>query len=100
MSDAEENGDADEEEAPAVELGEGPDVEGAPVARIAARFEWGRPKSAIRAREGDTAIRTPDGPRSLASILESVDQTYFATRQDFVEAVRGVVGHEPVETAD
>ena len=99
MSDAEDSDEAEDDE-PAVELGEGPDVEGAPLARIAARFEWGRQKSAILAREGDAEIRTPDGPQSLQSILGSVDETYFATRQDFVEAVRGVVGHEPVATED
>lgn len=99
MSDAEDSDEADEDE-PAVELGEGPTVEGAPIARIAARFEWGRQKSAILAREGDAEIRTPDGPQSLESVLEAVDETYFATRQDFVGAVRDVVGHGPVATED
>lgn len=99
MSDAEDSDDG-EAEAPAVELGEGPDVDGAPVARIAARFQWGRKKSAIVAREGETEIRTPDGPRTLESVLDSVDETYFARRQDFVEAVHGAVGRGPVATED
>jgi len=89
----------EDEEAPAVELGEGPDVEGAPLARIVARFTWGSEKSAIEAREGDTEIRTPDGPRELADVLDEVDATYFATRQEFVDAVEAVVGDGPVQTA-
>jgi hypothetical protein len=98
MSDAE---DSDEEEAePAVELGAGPEVEGAPISRIAARFQWGREKSAIVAREGETAIRTADGPRPLEDVLEEVDAAYFATRQEFLAAVRGVIGQGPVATED
>lgn len=96
MSDDE---DSDEEAAePAVELGEGPAVEGAPVARIAARFRWGREKSAILEREGETAIRTPDGPRPLEDVLADVDATYFATRREFVDAVEDAIGHGPVAT--
>jgi hypothetical protein len=98
MSDAE---DSEEETAePAVELGSGPAVEGAPVARIAARFQWGREMSAIVAREGETPIRTPDGPRELADVLADVDDTYFPTRQAFVAAVRDAVGQGPVATED
>lgn len=100
MSDAEDS-DADEtEDEPPVELGEGPAVEGAPLARIAARFQWGIEKSAIASREGDTAIRTPDGPRELGEVLDEIDTTYFATRHEFVGAVRDVVGHGPVPTAE
>ena len=88
---------ADEEEAePTVELGDGPPVEGAPVARISARFMWGSEKSAIEAREGETTIRTPDGPRELRDILAEVDSTYFATRQEFESAIRDVIGTGPV----
>jgi hypothetical protein len=97
MSDAE---DSDEEAEPAVELGDGPAVEGAPISRIAARFQWGREKSAIVAREGETAIRTPTGPRPLADVLDAVDATYFPTRQAFVAAVRDAAGQGPVATED
>lgn len=100
MSDAEDSDEDSEEAEPAVELGDGPAVEGAPLARIAARFQWGREKSAIVAREGDADIRTPDGPRTLEDILGDVDETYFATRQDFVGAVRDAIGHGPVPTED
>jgi hypothetical protein len=89
--------DEDEDE-PAVELGEGEQVEGAPLARVSARLMWGIEKSAIVEREGETTIRTPDGPRKLADILESVDSTYFATRQEFENAVREVIGTGPVPT--
>ncbi|MFB6311749.1 MAG: DUF5789 family protein [Salinirussus sp.] len=91
--------DEDEAEAePAVTLGDGPEVEGAPVARIAARFQWGREKSAIVAREGGTMIRTPDGPRPLEELLSVVDETYFPTRQAFIDAMHDAIGHGPVET--
>lgn len=97
MSDAEDSEDADEE-GPAVELGDGPVIEGAPIARIAARFQWGREKSAIVEREGDATIRTPEGPQPLEEILEAVEETYFPTRQDFVGAVRDEIGNGPVPT--
>jgi hypothetical protein len=90
----------DEDEEPAVTLGEGEPVEGAPLARISARLMWGIERSAIEEREGDTEIRTPDGPRTLASILDDVEQTYFATRQEFESAVRDVIGHGAVPTAE
>ena len=92
--------DADEEgeEAPAVELGEGTAVEGAPLARVAARLTWPIERSEVVRKEGDTEIRTPNGPRALADVLESVETTYFATRQEFVGAVREVVGVGPVPT--
>jgi hypothetical protein len=89
--------DEDEDE-PAVELGEGEQVEGAPLARISARLMWGIEKSAILEREGETTIRTPDGPRELGEILESVDSTYFATRQEFENAVQDVIGTGSVPT--
>jgi len=95
--------DTDEEDAeaePAVELGEGPAVEGAPLARVSARLMWGIDKSAVAAREGDTTIRTPEGPRELGSVLEAVDETYFETRQAFEDAVESVIGTGPIPTEE
>ncbi|MFB6153027.1 MAG: DUF5789 family protein [Halodesulfurarchaeum sp.] len=94
---AEDNGEEDE---PAVELGEGEPVEGAPLARVAARLTWAIQKSEVRRKEGETVIRTPDGPRQLDTLLAEVDETYFATRQDFVDAVRGVMGTGPVPVGE
>jgi hypothetical protein len=91
--------DEDEDE-PAVELGEGDPVEGAPVARVASRLQWPIEKSRIETIEGDAVIRTPDGPRELPAVLEEVDVTYFDRRQTFVEAVRDVIGREPVRTEE
>jgi hypothetical protein len=90
--------DESEEEEPAVTLGDGEPVEGAPVARVAERLMWGIEKSEIDAREGDTTVRTPDGPRELSAVLEEVDQTYFATRQEFTDAVTEALGTGPVPT--
>jgi len=90
--------DADEEATPTVQLGDGRTVEGAPIARIAARLAWPQTKSDILEKFGETDIRTPDGPQSLATILESVEDTYFDRRQTFVSAVRDVVGREPIAT--
>jgi hypothetical protein len=90
--------ESEEEEAPAVELGDGPDVEGAPLARVSARLTWGIEHSTIVDREGDTTIRTPDGPRELADVLEDVDVPYFADRHEFEAAVREVIGTGPVPT--
>lgn len=91
----------DEEEAePAVTLGEGPAVEGAPIARVAARLTWPQELSNVRRKEGDAVVRTPDGPREVDAVLDEVDETYFDTRRTFVEAVRDVVGRGPVATAD
>jgi hypothetical protein len=92
---------ADEDESedePAVSLGEGPDVEGAPVARVATRLMWGIEKSEIEAREGDTVVRTPDGPQELSAVLNDIDETYFATRQEFTDAVDAALGTGPVPT--
>jgi len=90
----------DAEETPAVELGEGPVVEGAPLARVASRLTWPIERSRLLRREGETTIRTPDGPRSVAEAVESVDVTYFDTRQTFVDAVREAIGSGPVATAN
>lgn len=92
--------DDEDEEEPAVTLGEGAPVEGAPLARVSARLMWGIEKSAIVEREGETVLRTPDGPRELASVLEAVDEPYFATRQEFEEAVEAVIGTGPIPTAE
>jgi hypothetical protein len=92
--------DEAETEEPAVPLGEGDPVEGAPLARVSARLMWGIEKSEVVAREGDTTVRTPDGPRELADLLAEVDRTYFATRQEFETAVGEVTGSGPVPTAE
>lgn len=90
----------EEEETPAVELGEGEPVEGAPLARVASRLNWGAAHSDIVEREGDVTIRTPDGPQELADVLDEVDTSYFETRHEFTEAVRDVIGTGPIPTAE
>lgn len=90
---------ADENE-PTVELGTGRPVEGAPLARVSARLMWGIERSVVREREGDTRIRTPEGPRRLGAVLDEVEEPYFATRREFESAVRRVVGTGPVPTTD
>jgi hypothetical protein len=92
--------DDSEDEEPAIVLGDGVEVEGAPLARVSARLMWGIEKSEIEGREGDTTIRTPDGPRELGEVLADVDQTYFGTRQEFEQAVRAVIGSGPVPTPE
>ena len=92
--------DDDEAEEPAVELGEGDPVEGAPLARVASRLHYAIERSEVVRREGDTTIRTPDGPRELADVLDETDEVYFDTRRAFVDAVREVVGTGPVPTAE
>ncbi|WP_115862839.1 DUF5789 family protein [Halorussus litoreus] len=92
--------DNDEEAEPAVELGESEPVEGAPLARVASRLHWPIQKSEIRRKEGDATVRTPDGPREVASLLDEVEETYFESRREFLETVRGVVGTGPVPTAN
>jgi hypothetical protein len=90
----------DEEEAdePAVELGEGPAVEGAPVARVASRLTWPADASEVERKEGESVLRTPDGPRALADVLAESDVSYFDSRQSFVAAVEDVTGPGPVAT--
>lgn len=90
----------EEEDAPVVELGEGESVEGAPLARVASRLHWPAERSEIDRKEGDATIRTPDGPRALSDVLQDVDTTYFQSRPEFTDAVRDVIGHGPVPTAD
>lgn len=96
---AEDTEEAEEEaEGPLVELGEGESVEGAPIGRVVSRLTWPVEKSVVVEKEGETVIRTPDGPQELAEILESVETTYFATRKDFLESIRAVIGTGPVAT--
>ncbi|MFU1782190.1 DUF5789 family protein [Haloarcula japonica] len=90
--------ESEDAEEPAVELGDGPDVAGAPLSRVSARLTWGIEHSTIVDREGDTTIRTPDGPQELETVLEEVDVPYFADRQEFESAVRDVIGTGPVPT--
>lgn len=90
----------DDEQEPAVELGTGPDVEGAPLARVTSRVSWPIQKSRIGMLEGETTIRTPSGPRRIDDILDEVDDTYFDTRQHFEESVRDVIGTGPVKTEE
>ncbi|PSP57718.1 hypothetical protein BRC72_07115 [Halobacteriales archaeon QH_7_66_36] len=90
----------DEEEGtePTVELGDGPEVEGVPLAQVTSRLHFGIEKSEVDRREGDTTIRTPDGPRDLSAVLGETDETYFSTRQAFETAVRDTVDTGPVPT--
>ncbi|KAA9398557.1 hypothetical protein Har1130_10075 [Haloarcula sp. CBA1130] len=90
--------ESEDAEEPAVELGDGPDVAGAPLARVSARLTWGIEHSTIVERESDTTVRTPDGPQELASVLADVDVPYFADRHEFEDAVREVIGTGPVPT--
>ncbi len=92
--------DTEEETGPAVELGEGEPVEGAPIARVAERLTWAIQKSEVDRKEGETTIRTPDGPRVLSDVLEEMDESYFTTRAEFLDAVRAVIGNGPVPTAE
>jgi len=92
--------EADEDAEPDVELGEGEPVEGAPLARVASRLTWPQEASNVRRKEGDATIRTPDGPRTIDSVLDDVDETYFDTRQTFLSTVRSVIGTGPVATAE
>lgn len=92
--------DEEEDEGPAVPLGEGPTVEGAPHARVASRLHYPIEKSTVLEREGETTIRTPDGPRELAEVLAASEEVYFDTRHAFERAVREVVGVGPVPTEE
>jgi hypothetical protein len=92
--------DSDDEDEPAVTLGEGEPVEGAPLARVSARLMYGIERSTVIEREGETTVRTPDGPRELADVLEDVEEPYFSTRQEFEHAVQEAVGTGPVPTTE
>lgn len=90
--------DEEEDDGPVVELGEGPDVEGVPLAQVTSRLHFGIDKSEVVRREGETTLRTPDGPRALSDVLAESDETFFPTRQAFESAVRAVIGTGPVPT--
>jgi hypothetical protein len=90
--------DEEETEEPVVELGEREAVEGQPLARVASRLTWPHEKSRVVEKEGESVIRTPDGPQVLSDVLSAVDVTYFDTRQSFVAAVTEAVGDAPVQT--
>jgi len=92
--------DDEESDEPAVELGEGEPVEGAPPARVASRLTWPVTKSDLLAKEGDAVVRTPDGPRELADLLADVETTYFDRRQTFLDDLAAVTGDGPVPTAE
>ncbi|MFB6211387.1 MAG: DUF5789 family protein [Halobacteriales archaeon] len=100
MADDTEEDQEEEAEEPAVELGTAPAVEGAPIARVASRLTWPIERSEIDRKEGDTEIRTPEGPMSLSSVLEDVETTYFDGRQEFIHAVEDVIGTGPIPTVD
>lgn len=87
-----------EEEEPTVELGEGPDVQGAPLARVASRLTWPQTKSDVETQEGDAEVRTPEGPKTLSELLEEVDETYFDSRQAFIAEIEAAAGRGPVAT--
>lgn len=89
--------DSAEEDPDTVPLGEAEPVEGAPIARIAARLSWPQEKSEIDRKEGAQTIRTPNGPRPLTELLEDVETTYFARRQDFMKSMEGVIGNGPIQ---
>jgi len=91
--------DTDEEaEGPPIELGEGPDVSGVPLAQVASRLTYGIEKSTVRRRMGDTEIRTPEGAQELGAVLDAVDVPYFERRQEFETAIREEIGTGPVPT--
>jgi hypothetical protein len=93
MSDSGEEEDGGD---PVVELGDGEPVRGVPLARVASRLTW--PIEASERKEGQVEVRTPNGTRPIADIIVEVDVTYFERRQEFVDAVRDVVGVGPVPT--
>ncbi|MFB6180199.1 MAG: DUF5789 family protein [Halorientalis sp.] len=101
MADDEESAEGEEaEEQHPVQLGEGEPVKGAPLARVSARLMWSIEQSEVRRREGETPIRTPDGPRKLKDVLDDVDLTYFESRQEFETAVEDVIGTGPIPTTN
>lgn len=90
--------DAAEDAEPAAELGEGPDVSGEPIARVASRLTWPAKRSDVRTQEGDAVIRTPDGPRELDGVLADSAVPLFESRSEFVTEVESLVGRGPVAT--
>ena len=89
---------AEDTEEAGVDLGEGAAVRGAPISRVAERLTWAIQKSEIDRKEGETEIRTPEGPRPLSETLSEIEETYFPTRQSFRDAVEDVIGTGPVPT--
>jgi len=87
-----------EAEEPAVELGEGPDVAGEPIARVASRLTWPAKCSDVRAQEGDATIRTPEGARDLDDVLAASENPLFESRSEFVTEVEERIGRGPVAT--
>lgn len=92
--------DDEEEPEPTVDLGTDQPVEGAPLSRVAARHTWPKEKSEIVEHDGDETIRSADGPIELSSLLEAVDDTYFASQPHFLEAVREELPTGTVPTAE
>ncbi len=90
--------DTDEEAAPAVELGQGPEVDGEPLARVASRLTWPAKRSDVRTQEGESVIRTPEGPVRLDDALAAAEVPLFESRSAFIKAVEDVVGRGPVAT--
>lgn len=95
---SEDKRDEAEEDDLAVELGDGKAVEGAPPARVLARLHFGIEASEVQRREGDTVVRTPNGPRELGDVLAEVDETYFPRREALAEAIHETIGTGPVPT--
>ncbi|MFW6317296.1 MAG: DUF5789 family protein [Halorubrum sp.] len=99
MSDTDaDEGDEEAEAEPAVELGDGPDVAGEPIARVASRLTWPAKRSDVVAQEGDAAVRSPDGPRDLDDVLADSEVPLFESRSEFVAEVEELVGRGPVAT--
>jgi hypothetical protein len=96
MSDDEQEG----EDEPIVELGERVEVDGVPLAQVASRLSWPLQQSEVVRKEGETVVRTPDGPKRVDELLEEVENPYFQRRQEFVNAVREVTGTGPVPTSE
>ncbi len=97
MSDDDEQ---EEEDEPIVELGERVEVDGVPLAQVASRLAYPQQQSEVSRKEGETVVRTPDGPKRVDELLEAVENPYFQSRQEFVNAVREVTGTGPVPTSE
>ena len=83
-----------------IELGEHTPVEGAPLARVSSRLHWPIQASEVDRREGETVLRTPDGPVKLEDLLSTIEVTYYESRQEFERHVRESMGTGPVRTAE
>ncbi|MFC4245466.1 DUF5789 family protein [Natribaculum luteum] len=92
--------DEEEESEPAVSLGEKTPVEGAPLARVTSRLTWPKEASEVDRLEGESVVRTAEGPLELSDVIAEIDETYFQRRQEFESHARGVIGTGPVQTAD